>query len=285
MTLDGTNTWIVGDPAVTAPVVIDPGPDDPAHLDAVLAAAGGRIAVILLTHRHADHSAGAARLAARARLRRTRRRPRLPDRGGRPRRTGTGWRSEPRCWACCPLPGTPTTPCRLLLTGPSGPPELLTGDTVLGRGTSVIAEPDGDLAAYLTSLERMRELVRSRGVARLLPGHGPVIDRPTEVLDGYLAHRIERLEQVREAVRRGARTAREVVSMVYADVDRALWPAAEQSVRAQLRYLEKHALPLPDAEQAAQASQEPHPNAQVTHRLGRHPRCMSQAHDPRHRPV
>ena len=67
-----------------------------------------------------------------------------------------------------------------------------------------------------------------------------MIDRPTEVVDSYLAHRMERLEQVREAVRRGARTAAEVVSVVYADVDRALWPAAEQSVNAQLRYLETH---------------------------------------------
>ncbi len=239
MTLDGTNTWIVGDPAATAPVVIDPGPDEPAHLDAVLAAAGGRIAVILLTHRHADHSAGAARLATRA------------DCGVRAAdpafRTGAdGLADGDRLEIGSQVLGVLSTPGHtddsvcLLLTGPSGPPELLTGDTVLGRGTSVIAEPDGDLAAYLASLEKMRELVRSRGVSRLLPGHGPVIDRPTEVLDGYLAHRIERLEQVRETVRRGARTAGEVVARVYTDVDRALWPAAEQSVRAQLRYLETH---------------------------------------------
>ena len=75
---------------------------------------------------------------------------------------------------------------------------------------------------------------------RLLPGHGPVIERPLEVLDGYLVHRLERLEQVREAVRRGARTPADVVATVYAEVDRSLWPAAEQSVRAQLRYLDSH---------------------------------------------
>ena len=239
MTLDGTNTWIVGDPAVTAPVVIDPGPDEPAHLDAVLAAAGGRIAVILLTHRHADHSAGAARLAARAQC---------GVRAADPAfRIGThgladGDRLEVGSQVLSGLstPGHTDDSVCLLLAGSCGPPELLTGDTVLGRGTSVIAEPDGDLAAYLASLERMRELIRSREVARLLPGHGPVIDRPTEVVDGYLAHRMERLEQVRDAVRRGARTAGAVVSVVYADVDRALWPAAEQSVNAQLRYLETH---------------------------------------------
>ena len=244
MTLDGTNTWIVGDPALTAPVVIDPGPDEPTHLDAVLAAAGGRIATILLTHRHADHSAGAARLAARA------------DCGVRAAdpafRIGTASDSSggladgdrldvgPQVLEVLSTPGHTDDSVCLLLTGPLGPPRLLTGDTVLGRGTSVIAEPDGDLAAYLTSLASMRELVRNRGVTELLPGHGPVIDRPSDVLDGYLAHRAERLEQVREAVRRGARTAGEVVSVVYADVDRTLWPAAVQSVRAQLRYLNEH---------------------------------------------
>jgi glyoxylase-like metal-dependent hydrolase (beta-lactamase superfamily II) len=239
MTLDGTNTWIVGDPAVTAPVVIDPGPDEPAHLDAVLAAAGGRIAVILLTHRHADHSAGAARLAARAHCG-----VRAADPAFRIGTDGLadGDRLEVGAQVLSGLstPGHTDDSVCLLLTGSSGPPWLLTGDSVLGRGTSVIAEPDGDLAAYLASLERIRELIRSREVARLLPGHGPVIDRPTEVVDSYLAHRMERLEQVREAVRRGARTAAEVVSVVYADVDRALWPAAEQSVNAQLRYLETH---------------------------------------------
>ena len=137
-------------------------------------------------------------------------------------------------------PGHTDDSVSLLLSGGEGGTDLLTGDTVLGRGTTVIAEPDGDLGAYLASLERLRSVVRTRSVQRLLPGHGPVIDRPMEVLDDYLVHRQERLEQVREAVRHGARTPAEVVTTVYAEVDRSLWPAAVQSVRAQLRYLDQH---------------------------------------------
>ena len=104
----------------------------------------------------------------------------------------------------------------------------------------MIAAPDGDLGAYLDSLERLVALVEERGVVEILPGHGPVIERPRQVLLGYLAHRRERLQQVRAALRAGARTAQDVVERVYADVDRSLWPAATQSVQAQLRYLELH---------------------------------------------
>ncbi|HZC25770.1 MAG TPA: MBL fold metallo-hydrolase, partial [Actinopolymorphaceae bacterium] len=114
---------------------------------------------------------------------------------------------------------------------------LLTGDTVLGRGTTVVAHPDGALAPYLSSLRRLRTFVGEASVARLLPGHGPVVDDPAGVLDFYLAHRAERLDQVRQAVAAGAGTAAEVVERVYADVDPVLWPAAELSVRAQLDYL------------------------------------------------
>jgi glyoxylase-like metal-dependent hydrolase (beta-lactamase superfamily II) len=111
---------------------------------------------------------------------------------------------------------------------------LLTGDTVLGRGTSVVAHPDGALGPYLKSLERLQTVP---GVQRLLPGHGPVIDQPAEVLAYYLRHRAERLDQVRAAVSAGATTPEAVVRTVYADVDPILWPAAERSVRAQLDYL------------------------------------------------
>jgi glyoxylase-like metal-dependent hydrolase (beta-lactamase superfamily II) len=108
---------------------------------------------------------------------------------------------------------------------------------VLGRGTSVVAHPDGQLGPYLDSLRRLRDLAAEGAVTRLLPGHGPVVDDAHAVLDGYLTHRYERLEQVRRAVAAGARTPREVVEEVYADVDRAVWPAAERSVAAQLDHL------------------------------------------------
>jgi glyoxylase-like metal-dependent hydrolase (beta-lactamase superfamily II) len=108
---------------------------------------------------------------------------------------------------------------------------------VLGRGTAVVAHPDGRLADYLTSLERLEELAEGRGLVDLLPGHGPALPRPLDVLRAYRRHRAERLEQVRAAVAAGARTPHEVVAQVYADVPREVWPAAELSVRAQLDYL------------------------------------------------
>jgi glyoxylase-like metal-dependent hydrolase (beta-lactamase superfamily II) len=109
---------------------------------------------------------------------------------------------------------------------------------VLGRGTTVITHPDGDLAAYLGSLDLLEALVTAQQVEELLPGHGPIVNDPIEWLSFYRRHRLERLDQVRAALAAGDRTPSEVVARVYADVDRSLWPAAEQSVRSQLEYLE-----------------------------------------------
>jgi glyoxylase-like metal-dependent hydrolase (beta-lactamase superfamily II) len=119
---------------------------------------------------------------------------------------------------------------------------VLTGDTVLGRGTTVVAHPDGRLGDYLESLRRLRSLTVDDGVATVLPGHGPVLENAQGAIDFYLAHRANRLAQVETAVEQGFRTAPEVVAHVYADVDRTLWPAAELSVRAQLVYLREHGL-------------------------------------------
>src|SRR6266542_110669 len=105
------------------------------------------------------------------------------------------------------------------------------------RGTTVVAWPDGDLAAYLASLRRLAEL----GPAPVLPGHGPALADCAGAATYYLQHRLARLDQVRAARSAGAATAPDVVKAVYADVDRALWPAAELSVRAQLAYLEAQA--------------------------------------------
>ena len=110
---------------------------------------------------------------------------------------------------------------------------VLTGDTVLGRGTTVVAHPDGVLGEYLESLRRLQDL----GELTVLPGHGPELPSAGEAAARYLAHREERLEQVRAAVAAGASTPQRVVEVVYADVDRGLWPAATLSVRAQLAYL------------------------------------------------
>jgi glyoxylase-like metal-dependent hydrolase (beta-lactamase superfamily II) len=116
---------------------------------------------------------------------------------------------------------------------------LLTGDTVLGRGTTVVAHPDGRLGAYLDSLNRLRDLADGE-VDVILPGHGPVLDAPLAVLEYYLSHRAERLEQVRTAMAAGVTEPAAIVRTVYADVDPVLWPAAESSVRAQVDYLTEH---------------------------------------------
>src|SRR5690606_22570776 len=112
-------------------------------------------------------------------------------------------------------------------------PAVFTGDTILGRGSTAVLWPDGDLGDYLDSLDRLREC----GPIPVLPGHGPVRPDCAAAADEYLAHRRERLDQVRAAVASGADTARAVVEIVYADVDRSVWPAAELTVQAQLAYL------------------------------------------------
>ena len=123
---------------------------------------------------------------------------------------------------------------------------LLTGDTVLGRGTTVVAHPDGQLGAYLDSLDRLHALAETAQARTIWPGHGPVIDDALGVLDHYIAHRRDRLAQVEQAVATlhagpeavpAEELPRRVVEVVYADVDPVLWGAAELSVRAQLTHL------------------------------------------------
>ncbi len=235
MTLDGTNTWIVAEPGSSSAVVIDPGPDDERHLRRVLAeavAGNRRIARILLTHGHLDHCAGAARLA---------------DLSGAPiqaadpagRLGAAGFADGDVVTAAgCDLrvvatPGHSADSVSLLLPADGA---LFTGDTVLGRGTTVIAQ-DGNLGDYLRTLRQLRELAEAMDLRLLLPGHGPMLADPIGTLDYYLAHRAERLEQVRSALAAGARTPAAIVAVIYTDVDTAVWPAAEWSVRAQLDYL------------------------------------------------
>jgi glyoxylase-like metal-dependent hydrolase (beta-lactamase superfamily II) len=235
MTLDGTNTWVIAEPGSPTSVVVDPGPDDEGHLRRVLELAcadGRRVAQIVLTHGHLDHSAGAVRFAELSGAPVGALDPalRLGSEGFGAGAVLTSGGCELRVVA---TPGHTADSLSLLLAADGG---LLTGDTVLGRGTTVIAE-DGSLGDYLRTLDELRALTDEAGLRVLLPGHGPLLGNPADVLDYYIAHRRERLEQVRAALDGGARTPAEVVAVVYADVDRALWPAAEQSVRAQLEYL------------------------------------------------
>ncbi len=227
MTLDGTNTWLLSAPGGRT-VVVDPGPDDPAHLARVREEAGD-IALVLLTHGHPDHSAGAKVFAQEAGVpvRAVDPTHRLGDEG-----LGDGEHVtvDDLTVTVLATPGHSSDHVCFVL------PEaglVLTGDHVLGRGTTVVAHPDGTLRDYLDSLNRLADV----GATTLLPGHGPVIENAAEVIAYYVKHRHERLAQVRAAVEAGATTPREVVERVYADVDRRLWPAAEQSVRAQLEYL------------------------------------------------
>jgi glyoxylase-like metal-dependent hydrolase (beta-lactamase superfamily II) len=236
MTLDGTNTWVLHEPGATSAVVVDPGPDDPGHLAAVLAVVdglGARVGATLLTHGHADHSAGAGRFAALtgAPVRALDPAHRHGDEG---LAAGDVVRAGGLELVVVATPGHTGDSLSFVLTADAA---LLTGDTVLGRGTTVVAHPDGRLADYLESLHRLGSLARDGVVREVLPGHGPALDDAPAVIEGYLAHRERRLGQVRAAVAAGAGTPRAVVESVYADVDRALWPAAELSVRAQLEYL------------------------------------------------
>ncbi|MER5862093.1 MBL fold metallo-hydrolase [Kitasatospora sp. NPDC002040] len=241
MTLDGTNTWLLSEPGSDLAVVIDPGPLHEGHLRRVIDTAeqqGKRVALTLLTHGHHDHAEGAARFAE---------------------LTGTGVHALDPAHRLgseglhggqvvevggleIRVVGTPGHTADSLTFHLPADGAILTGDTVLGRGTTMVAHPDGTLGDYLDSLRRLHTMAAEHGVRTVLPGHGPVLADALGAVDYYLAHRANRLAQVETAVEAGYRTAEQVVARVYADVDRALWPAAELSVRAQLRYLEDHGL-------------------------------------------
>jgi glyoxylase-like metal-dependent hydrolase (beta-lactamase superfamily II) len=244
MTLDGTNTWVLREPGASAAVVVDPGPVEDGHLD-LLDETTGDVALVLLTHHHDDHSGVAAALAERKGC---------AVRAADPAYcVGADPLADDEVLAVAGLelrvvatPGHTADSVSFLL-----PAErvLLSGDMVLGRGTTVVAHPDGQLGPYLDSIERMRALVTDGEVATIWPAHGPVLDEAGAVLDFYLAHRRERLDQVRAALEQLAdgpfpegiateELPRRVVEVVYADVDPSLWDAAELSVRAQLAYLQ-----------------------------------------------
>jgi glyoxylase-like metal-dependent hydrolase (beta-lactamase superfamily II) len=235
MTLDGTNTWVITDPEAGA-LVVDPGPAIEGHMAAIVAACAPRLVTIVLTHRHLDHSEGAAMLAEQA--------------GCGVRAADPNFRIGPEGLDGSMLitvgafslevfetPGHTSDSRSLLLSGPDGVSRLITGDMVLGRGTTVITHPDGDLGAYFDSLDLLERLVETREVVELLPGHGPIVTDPLPWLSFYGRHRRERLDEIRAALAAGDHTVSEIVARVYADVDRRVWPAAEQSVRAQLDYL------------------------------------------------
>lgn len=228
MTLEGTNTWIVDAPG--GALVIDPGPDADSHVDAILDACPRGIAEVWLTHHHLDHVEVAPRLAdlVEAPIRAADpdlcrdAAPLTPDEGA------TFGGHEVQVVA---LPGHTRDSLGFVVDD-----ALIAGDMILGRGTTVIMHPDGDLAAYLGSLDRIDALA-AEGVRRILPAHGPDLDDVPGVVGHYRKHRHERLAQVRAAVDAGARTAEDVVATVYRDVPAEVRFAAQMSVQSQLDYL------------------------------------------------
>jgi len=245
MTLDGTNTWVLRAPDGRRSVVVDPGPPDRGHLDAVADAAGD-VAAVLLTHHHLDHSEAAKEFAERmgCGVRALDPEYRLGSEG-----LGAGdvVAVDGLELHVVATPGHTSDSLSFVLPAEGA---VLTGDTVLGRGTTVVAHPDGRLGAYLDSLDRLHALAESQEVRTIWPGHGPVIDDALGALDYYIAHRQERLQQVRDALAElraephpeglaADEVPRRVVEVVYQDVDPVLWGAAELSVRAQLAYLEQ----------------------------------------------
>jgi glyoxylase-like metal-dependent hydrolase (beta-lactamase superfamily II) len=243
MTLDGTNTWILREPGASQSIVVDPGPVEDGHLDP-LTEESGDVGLVVLTHHHFDHSEVAVELAERKGCA-----VRALDPGfcfgGDPLTDGEVLRVDGLEVGVVTTPGHTADSISLVLPGDGA---LLTGDMVLGRGTTVVAHPDGQLAPYFDSIERMRALVLAGDVRTLWPAHGPVLDDAIGVLDFYVAHRRQRLAQVEAALRELGVTLtpdsaddeslpRRVVEVVYADVDESLWDPAEWSVRAQLAYL------------------------------------------------
>jgi glyoxylase-like metal-dependent hydrolase (beta-lactamase superfamily II) len=243
MTLDGTNTWVLREPGARRSVVVDPGPPDESHLDAV-AELAGEVGVVLLTHHHLDHSEAAKEFAERVGCG-----VRALDPEYRLGAEGLGGGDVVEVDGLevhvVATPGHTADSLSFVLPAESA---VLTGDTVLGRGTTVVAHPDGQLGAYLDSLDRLHALAESREIDTIWPGHGPVIGDALGALDFYIAHRAERLAQVEAAVASlrdqphpegiaSDELPRRVVEIVYADVDPVLWGAAELSVRAQLSHL------------------------------------------------
>ena len=223
MTLDGTNTWLLRAPGAGAGVVVDPGQEDVEHLTRV--ADAGPVALILLTHRHIHHVEGA---------------PWLADRTGAPVRA-----FDPAlCRDAEPLTDAETVIAAGLqiqvLHTPGHTDDsvclklddaVLTGDSIVGRGTTMVTA----LGDYLATLRLLGTITG----AMVLPGHGDEQPDLAVVANEYLAHREERLDQVRQALAQlgAGASAREIVELVYADVDERLWGPAERSVRAQLEYL------------------------------------------------
>jgi glyoxylase-like metal-dependent hydrolase (beta-lactamase superfamily II) len=250
MTLDGTCTYVLAAPGSGEAIVVDPGPNDPSHrarVDAVLADLDAACVLVAVTHRHLDHAEAAAPWAAAHGARLAAPDPATAGAGGRVVHDGDVLTAGGLDLRAVATPGH--TSDHTAYRSPTG--ALLVGDHVLGRGTSVVAHPDGDLEAYLASLRTVLDL----GPHALLPGHGPALtEDPMAVVRFYLAHRAHREQQVLDVLAAGPATPRQVVEVVYAAVDPRLWDAAEASTRAALDKLVSDGRVEPRGERFALAS-------------------------------
>lgn len=243
MTGPGTNSYLVGTDELA---VIDPGPDQPDHLDRIAEAGGGRIRWILVTHTHPDHAPGAAGLAQRTGASRLG----FASRDGfeADRSIGDGFQLQAPGLSLRAVhtPGHASNHlCYRLdrhdpaagLAADAGPRRVLfSGDHVMEGSTVVISPPDGDMTQYLSSLRRVRDL--DPAVDAIAPGHGALIDDPVAAIDDYIEHRLRREEKVAGALRaRGAATVDDLLPDVYDDVDDERLPIAQRSLWAHLRKL------------------------------------------------
>lgn len=247
LTGSGTNTWLVG---ATELVVIDPGPDDPTHLAAILAAVGRgqRIGQIVVTHAHLDHSALAPRLAAatgapvhafgtategRSALM-TSLAPSLPPHG---EGLDLAFTPDRRLADGDTLTGSDFSLTALHTPGHLGGhlclalgDVLFSGDHVMGWSTTIVSPPDGDMAAYMASLDRLA----SRRWRRFLPGHGDAVESPDTRLADLIAHRRQREAQILAALADNPDRLAPLTARIYHDIPARLLPAAERNVLAHL---------------------------------------------------
>jgi glyoxylase-like metal-dependent hydrolase (beta-lactamase superfamily II) len=250
-TYTGTQTWFVG---INEVAIIDPGPDSPEHVDAMIDALGGRnLVAILCTHTHRDHSPAAAPLAKRtgaqilgcAPLALETLGPRADaafDGGYSPDRVladGEHIDVDERPLTAVATPGH-TSNHLCFAWGDA----LFTGDHVMGWSTTVVVPPDGDMAAYMKSLEKLR----ARDDRIHYPAHGPPVTRPKRYVRSLIGHRMQRERQIRKLVTQKACEIPDIVAMAYPGLDPRLTAAAAGSVHAHLLDLERRGLVLRSGE-------------------------------------
>ena len=237
MTLAGTNTWLLSHGAGSY-VVIDPGPM--MHEEQIMSLTGGRVSAIMLTHRHGNASACAAVLAARSLAPVYAMDPKFASDNKGILRSGQVLKFDELMVLVMATSGHTSDSVAFLVTS-DDEIALLTGDTILGDGASITTFSDGDIGAYLRSLDSLEYLVRRQTKqVPLLPGHGDAHNDSLGLINKYRTNRLQRLAQIRVAVDQGVTDIERIVDLVYKDVPDEVRPAAIMSVEAQLAYLNEN---------------------------------------------